>query len=198
MKTKEQNYYIQLGENGGPITYPILEENLKHVIPNFDPKNPPQNLVKFVKTPPPELKGEERYDYLDYEHCPKLSKKHGQPTWKEVHNVKLITPEERDEIIKKFKELNPELDDWVYDADTASLVPPIPKPVDDKTYYWDVYHKTWLESTPELHLDDMMEVAKELGHDLTKLGANTSLSHDDVRKIVDEVTKGQQKRPPKN
>ena len=194
----KQNFYIQLGgDNGGPITHPMLEENLMDIIPNFDPKNPPQNIVKFIKTEPPVLQGEERYDYLDYAHSPTLSKKHGQTVWHEVHHIKRITQQERDDIIKKFKELNPELSDWIYDTATATLVPPIPKPVDNKNYYWDIYHKTWIESTHDLHLDDMMEVAKELGHDLTKLGANTNLSQDEVRKIVDKVTKGQQKRPPK-
>jgi len=193
---KEQNLYIKLGDNGGPVTHPMVEENLRHVIADFDPKNPPDNIVKFVKVPVPEPVGEWKYDYLDYAYSPELSEKYGQTTWCEVHNFKRITAEERDEIIRKFKELNPELDDWVYDPTTMTLKTPKPMPDDGKTYYWDVHHKEWMESRPELHLDDMMEVAKELGHDITRLGGNHDLTHDELRHLVDTVTQGQQKRPP--
>lgn len=187
----EQRLYIKLDDNGVPETHPILEENLRDVIPNFDPINPPKNFVMFSKTPLPELVGEEVYDYLDYQHSPELTKKNGFATWHEVHHTKTLTKTERNKIIKEFKKLNPDLLDWVYDENTKSLFPPVAKPNDGKTYYWNTDEKKWIESKEELHLDDMIEIAKELGYDLAygEHGRPPNITEEIVDKIIERAKK---------
>lgn len=187
----EQSLFLKIGEDGKPETHPMLEQNLKDVLENFDPNNPPSGYVKFVKTPLPVLDEYEKYDYLDYERSPELTQQYGQETWHEVHHVVKIEPDERNEIIAKFKELNPDLQDWVYDEATRTLVPPIPKPQDGKNYLWHTNDHKWMEIKPEMHFDDMIQVAKELGIDLAagEFG-RPDISEDTINKILEHMKKG--------
>lgn len=188
----DQSLFIKLNENGRPESHPILEQNLADMIKDFDPANPPEGFVKFVKTPLPEMHPYEKYSYLDYEHSPELSEKYGQETWHEVHHTVRMNEQERNEIIKKYKKMNPELNDWVFDDNTMSLVPPIPKPQDGKDYYWNVDAKTWQENKPNLHFDEVMDLAKVIGVDLhSALGGKPDVVNEDLmKKLVDMITLG--------
>ena len=141
----EQSLFIKLNDNRRPESHPILEQNLVDMIEGFDPSNPPKGFVKFIKTPIPELHPYERYDYLDYVHSPELSKKYGQETWHEVHNIIKLDIYDRKEIIDKFKRLNPKMSDWIFDETTMNLIPPVPKPDDGKEYYWNVDFILWTD-----------------------------------------------------
>jgi hypothetical protein len=188
----EQSLFIKLDENGRPESHPILEQNLADLIEGFDPTNPPKGFVKFVKVPVPELHPYEKYEYLDYEHSPELSEEYGQETWHEVHHIHRMNKEERDEIIKKYKRINPDLSDWVFDENTLSLVPPIPKPEDGKTYYWNVDVKAWQESKPNLYFDEVMDLAKVIGIDLHSASGGKPDVPDEqlMKKLVGMITIG--------
>lgn len=185
----EQSLFIKLNDDNRPETHPILEQNLTDLIEDFDPKKPPKGFVKFVKTPVPELHPYERYDYLDYVHSPELSKKYGQETWHEVHHIIKLDIYDRNEIIEKFKRLNPKMSDWVFDEATMNLIPPVPKPDDGKEYYWNVDFKAWQENKPNLQFDEVLEFAKQIGLELTT-EHNEHITHDTVKKIVDMVNLG--------
>jgi len=185
----EQSLFIKIGEDGRPQTHPILEQNLIDMVIDFDPTNPPAGFVKFVKTPIPELHPYEKYYYLDYEHSPELSEQYGQETWHEVHHITRITDQEKNEIIKKYKKLNPKMSDWVFDEGTMSLVPPVPKPDDGKEYYWNVDIKAWQENKPNLQFDEVLEFAKQIGLELTTEN-NEHITEETVRKLVDMVNLG--------
>ncbi len=192
----EQNLYIKIGKDGKPETFPVIEMNLRDLYDDFDPANPPDGFVRFYLTPKPELKGEELYGHLEYAHSPELSEKLNQEVWHEVHHVKNITKEEKEQIIEEFKKLNPILEDWVYDNETASLIPPIPKPNDGKEYFWNTDQKMWMEPHDEkLPLDEMIDVAKELGYDL--VGGvhdkpNLKVTQEIVDSIIEQVKRNHQ------
>jgi hypothetical protein len=189
----EQNLYIKVSEEGVPETHPILEDNLKNLIVNFDPLHPPKNIFKFIKTPIPELQEDQVYDYMDYEYSPELSEQYGQTVWHEVHHVKKIEDTDREKIISEFKKINPELSDWVYDEESKSLVPPVPKPNDGKMYFWNTDEKRWMESNSEMSYEDMIAVAKELGYDLAygEHGRPPDISETLIDEIIGQIKKQQ-------
>jgi hypothetical protein len=185
----EQSLFIKIGEDGKPQTHPILEQNLIDTIKDFDPSNPPAGFVKFIKTPIPQLHPYERYDYLDYVYSAELSEKYGQETWQEVHNIIKLDIYDREEIIAKYKHLNPKMSDWVYDEGIMSLVPPVSKPDDGKEYYWNVDVKAWQESKPNLQLEEILEFAKQIGLELNTEN-NENITEETIRKIVDMINLG--------
>lgn len=186
----EQKLFLKISEDGKPETHPILEGNMADLFPNFDANNPPDGFVRFEKTPMPELVDDQQYDYLEYALSQELTEKNGTPTWNEVHHIKVTPKDERDKIILEFKKMNPDLQDWVYDEETKSLVPPVPKPQDGKTYFWNTNEHKWMESMPEMHLEGMMDVAKEIGYDLAagRFG-RPNVTHEMVDAIIDQMKK---------
>jgi hypothetical protein len=187
----EQSLFIKLDENGRPESHPILEQNLADLIEGFDPTNPPKGFVKFVKVPVPEMHPYEKYEYLDYEYSPELSEEYGQETWHEVHHIQRMNEQERNDIIKKFKYLKPDLSDWVFDENTMSLVPPVPKPNDGKNYYWNTDVKAWQENKPNLYFDEVLELAKVIGIDLhSATGSKPQPQEEMMKKLVDMITIG--------
>jgi|688.fasta_scaffold44857_7 hypothetical protein len=187
----EQPLYLMIDEDGKPASHPIIEQNLRDIFENFYDRDPPKGFVKFVKTPMPQLGPYEKYDYLEYAYSPELSEQYKQPTWHEVHHIATIENDERKDIIKSFKKLNPDLQDWVYDENLKSLVPPIPKPDDGKEYLWNTDHKEWMEAKPEMHFDKMIEVAKELGYDLAAglHGKPKGVTEEMVNEIIAQIRK---------
>jgi|LakMenEpi03Aug12_release.lakeMendotaPanAssembly.Ray.scaffolds.fasta_scaffold01392_23 hypothetical protein len=188
----DMSLFIKIGADGKPETFPILEENLKDLIENFDPKNPSEGFVKFVKTPIPELKPYEKYDYMDYERSPELTAEYGQETWHEVHHVRSLNEAEKQEVIDKFKELNPELSDWIYDDVTHNLVPPVPMPQDGKSYFWNTDDKEWQENRVSISPEQIMQIAKELGIDLQEMHGRPEFTEEMMNQIL-EVAKQQGK-----
>lgn len=189
----EQSLFIKIGSNNRPESHPILEQNLIDMIRDFDPLNPPEGFVKFVKTPVPELGVYERYAYLDYEYSPELSKKYGQETWHEVHHISTLSINERNKIIDKFKKLNPLLKDWIYDEKEHILVPPVPKPNDGKEYFWNVDVKAWQQNKPELHFDEILELAKQIGIEVYNekgLKPESLTNEEFIKKMVGMITIG--------
>lgn len=176
----DQSLFIKLNEDGRPESHPIVEQNLNDLIQDFDPKKPPKGFVKFVKTPIPELHPYERYHYLDYQYSPELSEKYGQETWHEVHHIMKLSVYDRNEIIQKFKKLNPQLNDWVFDEVSMNLVPPVSKPDDGKEYFWNTDVKAWQEDKSNLYFKEVLDLAKQLGIDIH--------SAKDGKPIIDEKT----------
>lgn len=162
----EQKLFLKIDPEGKVESHPILEGNMADLFQDFDPNNPPENFVRFEKTPIPQLTDDQQYDYLTYELSPELTEKNGTPTWHEVHHIKVISKDEREKIIEEFKKMNPELQDWVYDEETKTLIPPVAMPQDGKTYFWNTNEHRWMESLPEMHLEGMIDIAKEIGYDL--------------------------------
>lgn len=181
----EQILFIKLDDDGKPETHPMLLENLQNVIENFYDRDPPKGFVRFIKTPKPVLTDYQKYDYLEYAYSPELSEKYGQPTWHEVHHIAEIGEKERKSIIKTFMKINPDLQDWVYNEELKALVPPVPKPDDGKEYLWNTDDKSWMEVRPEMHVDQLLEVAKELGYDL--VAGENGRPENVTEEMVDEI-----------
>jgi hypothetical protein len=184
-----QIYYLKIGKNGKPESHPIVKENMMDIFDNFDPDNPPEGFVKFIKTPQPVLSHLEKYDYLDYAYSPKLSKKHGSPVWHEIHHIKKIS---KDDIINEFKKHQPECEDWIFDDETQTLIPPIPKPNDGKNYLWNIQFNKWTEADPDIDPKQLIEFAKELGYDLT-VGQDASTLNDEIVSNIMEQLKSKNK-----
>jgi len=71
--------------------------------------------------------------------------------WTDVWQTREMTPEEKLEkqnIAKEIWNARPNRENflaWTFDEDTCEFVPPVPKPIDGKQYYWDGPSNSWKE-----------------------------------------------------
>lgn len=129
------NLFIEL-KDGKPINHPISESNLRAFYPNLKVESPPQGFARFVKKSEPIKPPNLRLDYAEYVLDEKLTKENGSLTYTDNYVFRPYTTEEREELIREFKKISPNEKDWVFDEETLTLVPPIPKPTDGKNYIW--------------------------------------------------------------
>ena len=135
--------YIKI-ENGQLIDHPILEENLIQAFPNIDVNNLPSNFIEFVRKPRPFIDTYEVYDGFDYELI--------DGVYTDVHYVREMTDEEKIEKQNKTKSnwiAYGGYNSWVFDEETCTFVPPIPKPDSYKLYYWNEDTVSWAEFQPD-------------------------------------------------
>jgi hypothetical protein len=145
-------------ENGSPVDHPITLENLQLVYPDFDPVNPPENFMPFVKLGVPSCGHFEKYEGVTY------VMESNYVT--EIHHVRPMNEEEKNDYINaikiKFLE-NGGDEDWLFDENTISFVPPIPYPTDGQKYLWEKDSNTWiLDTTPEPPKPDLAEEANTI------------------------------------
>lgn len=148
----EQNLYIRVDESGAAMTHPISEENLKMFFPDISPNNIPKGFVLFVRKPEPEVDLNNEFITSTYG-VDELLSKTDKKVYTDIHEIKPLGKEDRERIIEEFKTNNPNFKDWVFDETVNTLVPPIPKPDDNKDYVWTV-GGGWIEKPKDLDTQD--------------------------------------------
>jgi len=131
--------YIKV-ENGQPIDHPMIEENFIQAFPDIDVNNLPSNFVEFVRVPIPFMDVYEVYNGSHYELI--------DGVYTDVHQVRDMTDEEKIEKQNKVKSdwiIYGGHNSWVFNEETCTFIPPIPKPDSYKLYYWDEDTVSWAE-----------------------------------------------------
>jgi hypothetical protein len=176
--------FIRIDENGNPASHPITERNLRDFFSDLDPNNPPEGFARFERTPYPELNSHQVVEKVTYELSNYYTDLYGTKTWSDVYHIRDLSDEEVGVMIKEFKDLNPDLADWVYDADQKALVAPIPKPNDGKNYVWSPNKTMWIQVPDDLDTDQFFAAARELGFELTN---NENLDKGITAETVQEI-----------
>jgi hypothetical protein len=131
------NLYIRY-VNGEFTTHPMLEENCFQTIPNFDPNNLPEDLVKFIRVPAPAASGPYVKIVSSYVLLP-------DGTATDQHDEISIPLEERYNKIHTYRTTVECPMGWHFDEELCSYVPPVPYPDDGKFYRWDIARLQWVE-----------------------------------------------------
>jgi len=134
------NFYIRV-VNGEAFEHPLMEENLRQVIPNFDPDNLPPGLEKIERKPIPQVKFLETYVGSSYQKI--------DGAWQEVHNVRPLTKEQIAAKIDFAKMTFLFSDTWTLNTETGEWIPPVPYPNDGKPYLWNNEKQKWEEFSIE-------------------------------------------------
>lgn len=135
------NLYIQL-KNGAPFQHPILEDNFRQAFPHIDVNNLPPAFAKFERVEPPSVGIYELYE-VTYEKFNNI--------FKDVYHVRPMTAEEKTAKQNAVKDqwANNGFPSWIFDEETCSFKPPVPRPIDGKPYRWDEATTSWIEIKPE-------------------------------------------------
>jgi len=139
------NLYIQV-KNGQPINHPATEENLLHALGAID-----NTWETFVRTEMPVLG---IYEVFDTD-LPSYQKVDG--VWTDFWHVREMTDEEKSAKQQVVKDEwnsfpRPNQTAWTFDEATCTYIPPIPRPTDDKQYFWQGTTNSWVV-TPEYPTD---------------------------------------------
>ena len=127
--------YIKV-ENGVPVSHPAFADNIMQALgrvpSDWEPFDRPfdRNIV-------PELG-------LYQTHTHKYVKENGR--WKDVWGIRHMTPEEKAEAIRVFKE-SKQYPSWIFDEPTCSWLPPVPRPTNG-VWEWDESSLSWKDVTP--------------------------------------------------
>lgn len=131
------NTYIQI-ENGKPVGFLILEENLLQAFPNVDLNNLPENIKKAEKTPTPEVGVYEIYEGVEVQLV--------DGVYKEVHKVRGMTSDEIRQKQEKYKEqwlANNPFNSWTFNEEFCLFTPPVPLPDRINPYKWNEQTLSW-------------------------------------------------------
>lgn len=129
-----EKLYIKVID-GKCVDHPITEWNLKMFFPDLSQSNIPEGFEKFRRTDPPETNRFQYYEALPYKKI--------RGVWTDNWKVVDISEEEKQEIIKKEKELFLFKDTWIWNEATFQWEPPIPYPNDGIDYFWNNDKKEW-------------------------------------------------------
>ena len=126
--------------DGQPVDHPMLEENLRQVIPDFDPNNPPLGFVRFERVLPPHILGVYQvHEGATYVFDGKVVK--------DKHSVRNMTTEEiaaKQNLAKELFARDVGYSSWIFNPSTSAFDPPVPKPLDG-LYKWDESTTSWLK-----------------------------------------------------
>jgi hypothetical protein len=136
------NLYIQI-ENGQPINHPASEDNLIYALGSV-----PSNWEPFVRVemPTPTI-----YQVLDSME-PTYEKVNG--VWTDVWALRDMTETEKTAkqiTVKAAWTARPNASNftaWTFSEVNCRYEPPIPYPLDDKSYFWQGTTNTWVETPP--------------------------------------------------
>jgi len=126
--------YIQV-ENGQTVNHPAFEDNLIQAFGSI-----PSNWEPFdrIERPVPNV-----YEILVSDR-PTYEKIDGR--WKDIWVVRPMTAEEKTEkqnaVKQKWSQIG--FASWVFDEDSCSFKPPVPRPTDGKNYRWDEPTTSWI------------------------------------------------------
>jgi hypothetical protein len=126
--------YIQV-ENGQTVNHPAFEDNLIQAFGSV-----PANWEPFDRIERPVLNV---YEILVSDQ-PTYQKIDGR--WKDVWVIRPMTSEEKvarqDAVKQEWSQIG--FASWVFDEDSCSFKPPVPRPTDGKTYRWDEPTTSWI------------------------------------------------------
>lgn len=134
--------YIRL-KNGRPFEHPIFGDNFREAFPHIDTNNLPPEFAKFERVERPALGPYEIYAGVTYEFIDGVVK--------DVHHSRPMTPEEKLSWQNQVKSVWSQTGfaSWIFDEETCSFKPPVPRPIDGKPYRWDEATISWIEVQPE-------------------------------------------------
>lgn len=140
------NFVIRI-ENGQLVDHPIAIENFRQAFPNFDENNLPPEFVEFKRVPKPNLGPYETMDSFD------ITYQFIDGVWTDVWPVREMTNTEKSDKIavtqsawaERNQENNNNWSAWTFDEPQCAYVPPIPRPSDDKRYFWHGPTLSWVE-----------------------------------------------------
>lgn len=136
------NLFIRL-KNGQPFEHPILKDNFVQAFPDVDLNNLPEWVVPFNRVELPVLGVYEVYEGSNYVLVDGVGT--------DSHVVRPMTDDEKlakQDRVKSSWSPSANEQSWVFNKDTCSFDPPIPRPTDGKFYRWDEATTTWVEVTP--------------------------------------------------
>lgn len=123
--------------DGEPVNFPVIEQNLKMFFPDLDPNNPPDGFARVVRSSIPEITGKKIIEGVSYELSDHYTALNKTTTYLETYHLREITFQEKIDMIQQYRRMNPEYENWIYDEELESLIPPIPKPEDsNEDYVW--------------------------------------------------------------
>lgn len=131
--------FIQI-KDGLPFEHPVVEDNIKQIIKDFDFDNPPEGWAKFVRKPRPDLGVYEVYTGVTY-------------VWngdmvEDSHITRPMTEQEKQEKINLTHSIWAAQQghaSWTFNEALCAYVPPVQYPNDGKRYYWDEPTLSWIE-----------------------------------------------------
>lgn len=123
-------------ENGQPVDHPIADWNLKMFIEDLDCDNPPEDFIKFVRLPFPDVGPLERVE-TTYEIRDGVCY--------DCHNIIPLTDQEKLDKIEQYKQQPKPFDSWVFDETLLQWVAPLPYPTDTSNpYFWNENNLEWV------------------------------------------------------
>lgn len=133
-----ERLFVQV-RDGQLVSNPILESNMRTSFPHVDLDNLPSEFAVFTRKPRPQ--NSNPYEKCVHEY---VSDDSGyQDSW----TIVPMTDEEKQEVIRKFKEdfRPPDAPSWIFDEEKCMYVPPIPYPDDygDVPYRWNEDDLRW-------------------------------------------------------
>ena len=128
--------FIQL-RDGQPFEHPIMEDNFRAAFPEIDINNLPADFAEFVRVAPPVIGVYEVYAGVTYEQI--------NGVFTDVHHVRPMTQQERDDAIAAVMPLKPG-ENWVLNLDTLKWEPP-PLPTTGGPWRFDPKLRDWVVAT---------------------------------------------------
>lgn len=131
--------------DGRPINHPIAMDNFVQAFPHIDVNNLPENYARFERVIRPLVGVYEKVDPEEpsYEFVAGI--------WKDVWRVRRMTANEitaKQTFIKNLWLNSPNYSEytaWVFNETTCEYEPPIPRPIDNKEYFWQGTTSSWVE-----------------------------------------------------
>ena len=123
-------------ENNNIVDHPVTLENLQMIYPHFDPKNPSEGYVPFVRASVPAVSS------LYIIHDPTYVLSHGVVN--EVYIAREMTAEEKQQLFEIMEQRKP-FASWILDQERCVWQPPVPYPAGGIKYVWDESTVSWTE-----------------------------------------------------
>ena len=136
--------YIKVTENNEIIGHPDIEDNLKYLIPGFDPDNLPEGWVVFNKCEIQRAGPYEIWEGFEYVYDATIGEVN------EVNKIRALTEEESlaKQNLTKQNWDSVTFASWTFDEATCSFVPPVPRP-EGKGWMWRESIGAWDKLPPQ-------------------------------------------------
>lgn len=141
------NLYIRI-KDGQPLEHPILGENFVQAFPDVDVNNLPPEFARFERVDAPEQGVYEKLR-LEYEQG-------ADGVYRDTWYCVPMTPEEikaKQDSVKADWAASVGYISWIFDAETCTFYPPVPRPSDGKIYTWDEAMVSWREVITDPNLE---------------------------------------------
>ena len=124
-------------KDGQPFEHPILGDNFRQAFPHVDTNNLPPEFARFVRIEPPTLGVYEKNQTVSYQLV--------DDVWTDVFSCEQMTQEERKEKqdLVKASPFALKFPSWSFNEEYCRFDPPVPRPLDNKSYTWDEATISW-------------------------------------------------------